>query len=727
MKLRKNQFLGIRQRIELKYVIATACFTLFAGVFIFLAGNFGINTTSKGAPGKDGAKSILSGTVILNEFTTLTSNASIGATTISVAASSLNANNRFSSGLSAGDLIMIIQMQGATITTSNNSTYGTISAYNNCGNYEFADVSLVPNSTSITLTTGLKNAYTHLGKVQIVRVPRYTTLSLSSGATISTDDWAGSTGGIIAMEVSGTSTINGTIDASSKGFLGGATDQISLTGITSYRSSFNWDGAEKGESIAGPSSSLANGRYGRGAPANGGGGGNPHNAGGGGGANGGNTASWTGMGNPQNTFSNWTTAWNIESASFATSTSSGGGRGGYGWSLSSQNPLTLAPGNSSWNGDNRPNVGGLGGRPLDYSSGRIFFGGGGGAGDSNNNNGTAGGDGGGIIFLLSGGNITGTGTINSNGASVPTMGTSGNGDAAGGGGGGGTVIIYNKNSSVNNLTINANGGQGGNHAISAGNFPEVEGPGGSGGGGYVALSSSNNVTINANGGTNGTTNSTVFTNFTPNGATKGGSGTSNGTAPSNPYSGTSTLPVVLTSFNAKANGKSVELTWTTASEKENNFFTIERSIDGINFSKIGQVKGNGTTTEIHNYNLTDINTLNGVSYYRLKQTDYNGKTETYNPVTVNTNQRNEGLQIKTISPNPFKNECNIYFTSDAPTKTRVAVYSNTGQVIKSEVIATTVGNNLYIFRAPENMSPGSYVLSISREGEMPITKKIIKN
>ena len=88
------------------------------------------------------------------------------------------------------------------------------------------------------------------------------------------------------------------------------------------------------------------------------------------------------------------------------------------------------------------------------------------------------------------------------------------------------------------------------------------------------------------------------------------------------------LPIVLLNFNAElVNKTNGFLTWMTASEINNNYFAVERSIDGKTWDKIGQVKGNGTTTDVHNYNYTDSNiNLLAVSvvYYRLKQVDYNG-------------------------------------------------------------------------------------------------------
>lgn len=724
-KINTKAKLKTSQRLNLKLVGAFISLAIIAGLATF----FAINLTSKhskGTPGLHGAKSITSGTVILNEFTTLTSNASAGHTTINVANSRLNSNSRFSGNLVAGELVLIIQMQGASIGTANDATYGNISNYNNCGKYEFAQVASRPNNTSLVLTTGLKNAYTSAGKVQVIRVPRYTTLSLSAGATISTSAWDGSIGGIIAVEVSGTSTINGTIDASAMGFRGGAVEQNTSTNITSYRSTSSSDGAEKGESIAGLASSLSNGQYGRGAPANGGGGGNAHNAGGGGGANAG-TGTWNGFGNPQNPNSNWTTAWNLEGASFSTNTSPGGGRGGYAWSNAVQNPLTMGPNNASWSGDSRANVGGFGGRVLDYSTGRVFMGGGGGAGDSNNSNGTPGGKGGGIVFINAGGNITGTGIIQSNGESVPTTGTAGNGDGCGGGGGGGTIIVYTKNATISNLTINAVGGQGGNHAIAAVNYPETEGPGGSGGGGYIALTSSSNITYNVVAGAAGSSNSTLYANFTANGATRGGAGISNGTAPTNPYSGTNTLPVELLNFNGKIIDTGIELNWATASEINNDYFELERSSNGKDFERLAEVDGGGTTHTLQRYTYIDKRPYNGVNYYRLKQVDTDGKFENFGPVSVNnTAKLGVALKIDQVFPNPIVSNAEMAITSSKSGELRLTIISMNGEIIEKENFEVSSGSNSLPIKAARTLASGAYIFRIDMAGEKPSSIKVIK-
>ncbi len=478
--------------------------------------------------GKDGNK-VVSANTVINEYTYLTSDAVADSSTINVNSNNLNSNNRFNGPLSAGDLIMIIQLQGATVKSSvKDNTWGEILNYNNAGLYEFAQVFGVQGSNGIILDCPLKNNYTATAHTQIVRVPRYMSLTVNDGV-LSGDSWNGTVGGILAIEVLNSTIVNNgaSMNMSGKGFRGGkAADKLNAYGVDDYYWATGEYGAEKGEGIAGYETDYdtnLGGRFCRGAPANGGGGGNVHDHGGGGGANAGTISLWTGKGNPDTSNTNWKLAWNLESPGFATSSSSGGGRGGYSFSNKDENALVLGPVNDAWGGDRRNNNGGLGGRPLDYSSGRIYMGGGGGAGEQSDGVGSSGANGGGIIFIQSYGPINGDGQIISNGADAGP--TTGDGiDGAGGGGGGGTIIVQSTGN-ITGITLAANGGKGGSQIVSA-YITQAEGPGGGGGGGYIAISNGS-VTRNTNGGANGTTDSRQMTEFPPNGATKGGSGINN--------------------------------------------------------------------------------------------------------------------------------------------------------------------------------------------------------
>lgn len=506
------------------------------------------STTIFSQKGKDGAGNIVAPGTVVNLYTSLTANAFTGNTTINVLSSA---------GYAVGDLVYIIQMQGASVNCFSNiwgnpnsaepysPAFGKIVSYNNAGNNEYAQISSIAGNV-ITIDCPLKNDYTSAGKVQVIRVRRYSSLTIGAAGSITCPAWNGTTGGVISLEVDGNTTINagGRIDASAFGFRGGVLSTSSLLGAGAWCHNNPAEGAQKGESIAGDVATYLanfNGQYCKGAVANGGGGANANNGGGGGGANAGDTSLYTGTGNPDITVAGYVTAWNLEAAGFAASSSSGGGRGGYTFSASNLNPLTNGPGVAGWNGDARRSQGGYGGRPLNYNTGRLFCGGGGGSGDQNDGYGGAGGRGGGIINIISYGTISGGGQIISNGQdgfntstpNPPINNVSGR-DGAGGAGGGGAIVI-NSVGSINTITVSAKGGNGGNQQMRSGytlgTTSMAYGPGAGGGGGYIGTTAAA-ITTSVNGGINGIVQylsgnftSQIVTSFPPNGATKGGAGT----------------------------------------------------------------------------------------------------------------------------------------------------------------------------------------------------------
>jgi len=505
-------------------ILSTLCVHPGTGSTVYAADPVEVAANhSMATPGKDGALTITAPNTIVNTYTALAANAASGNTSISV-------TNAAALGATPGDLLLIIQLQGATINTADTPTYGNVTSYNNSGNYEFVTIfSVAGNTLNLPPCGGaLQHNYTASGHVQVVRVPQYTTLTINAGASITAPAWNGTTGGVAAVHVQNTTTVNGAIDVTGLGFRGGVRENNTTPPVANkpgyiYNDSFS--GAEKGESIAGFQADYdaLGGRYGRGAPANGGGGGNAHNAGGGGGANGDSGLIWNGQGNPDNSVAGWTTAWNLDPTLNSGTTSSGGGRGGYTFSFSND-ALTVPPGNAAWTGDYRQERGGLGGHPLTSNPlNRLFFGGGGGAGDGNNNASAYGGSGGGLVFVISN-VVTGTGTVQANGANGPNTIPNHN-DAPGGGGGGGTVIV--SATTLSGIAINANGGKGGNQLITNN---EAEGLGGGGGGGLIATSGGA-VVISVNGGLNGTTTSAAVTEFVPNGATRGGVGNTSNVVP----------------------------------------------------------------------------------------------------------------------------------------------------------------------------------------------------
>ena len=475
--------------------------------------------------GKNGTLTLSSGTTTVNQYAKLAFDIVAGQNTIVV-----DSISNLSINLTCGDLIMVYQAQGANIDASNTANYGTITNYNSSGLFEFRHVTTVSQNT-ITLNGPLTNAYSVVSKIQIIKVPQYTNLNVSSLATITSNAWNGNSGGVIVIHAKNSITLDGKINNTGKGFragLGRLNWGYSYNGLF-YISGWDSDGGEKGEGIGGSQTDydVLGGRFCRGAAANGGGGGTNHNAGGGGGANAINAQVYNGAGVMNNTSMAFTMDIDYINNSNNYTNSSGGGRGGNSYAETPQNPLVTPPGNLSWGGDNWRNVGGRGGKPLtniNYLN-RIYFGGGGGAGDANNQSGGSGAKGGGIVILISP-QIIGNGYVIANGDSAGSS-FDDHSDALGGGGGGGSIII-NALSLDNNINLIANGGKGGSMIAASSPFPGasgyVIGPGGGGGGGYISLPNTSSALTNINGGLHGKNYHASMSNFPEDGATMGGTG-----------------------------------------------------------------------------------------------------------------------------------------------------------------------------------------------------------
>lgn len=454
---------------------------------------------------------------VVNTYFPGASSVNSGATVISLGAASGAATP-----IAPGDMLLVIQMQGATISSTNNDAYGdgTSGTYGNgysaigqTGLYEFvrAASAVGVGGGSVTIVGGsgggLINSYANAAATssagqrtfQVIRVPQYANAAVSGA--VNALPWNGATGGVLAIDVADRLTFaGGTLNASGSGFRGGgalAQAGSNNPSNTDYRSlATRAAHAAKGEGIAGTPTYVnnngsllntghegyPNGSNGRGAPGNAGGGGsdgnpaaNDQNTGGGGGGNGGQ-----------------------------------GGRGGHAWCSSYSTSC--------------PQTGGHPGATAPNGSTRLVLGGGGGAGTNNNNTGSpaglasSGAAGGGIVILRAG-EIAGSGAISANGASANS--TVGN-DGTGGGGAGGTVLVtVLRNSGGGSLSVQAQGGDGGSNT--GGGSPH--GPGGGGGGGYVASNGVAPLSASVWGGAAGTTASGGFAGGINYGALSGSNGT----------------------------------------------------------------------------------------------------------------------------------------------------------------------------------------------------------
>ncbi|MDR0803066.1 hypothetical protein, partial [Fluviicola sp.] len=181
--------------------------------FIFSVALLMFSCFSFGQPGKSGAVTISALNTVVNCYSSVTNNVSAGATSVTV-----NNSGGSNCNWECGDLVMIYQVQGASVNTSNSDSYGAITAYNSSGLYEFNYVTFA-NGNTVNLQNPLVNSYATSGRIQLIKVPSYTSLTVNAGASIVPVLWqdGGSfrKGGVVAIHCTGTVTVNGTIHATS--------------------------------------------------------------------------------------------------------------------------------------------------------------------------------------------------------------------------------------------------------------------------------------------------------------------------------------------------------------------------------------------------------------------------------------------------------------------------------------------------------------------------------
>ncbi len=144
------------------------------------------------------------------------------------------------------------------------------------------------------------------------------------------------------------------------------------------------------------------------------------------------------------------------------------------------------------------------------------------------------------------------------------------------------------------------------------------------------------------------------------------------------------LPIELLTFNAIPNGKKVDLKWSTASEKNNDYFTVEKSTDAQVFEFVAEIDGAGNSTDVIDYTTSDNQPYSGVSYYRLKQTDFNGEYSYSSIVAVNFSENESGVFVY---PNPadLQNGFNIEFSSICESCTLIVMDATGRKVYESKV------------------------------------------
>jgi len=178
-----------------------------------------------------------------------------------------------------------------------------------------------------------------------------------------------------------------------------------------------------------------------------------------------------------------------------------------------------------------------------------------------------------------------------------------------------------------------------------------------------------------------------------------------------PCSFATPLPIELVSFKGSCKENVVLFNWTTASESNNDYFTIERTQDTGKFVEIGTIEGANNSTESIDYSFTDNAPLNDISYYRLKQTDFDGNYSYSKLVNVDSDSKTSEINIY---PNPNSGNFNV---EGAKLNSNFIIFSPLGrEIYKSRINSINTEINL------DKVSNGVYFIEISSESETTTLK-----
>lgn len=653
--------------------------SLISGVLLYL---FFSQTAFSQGTGADGALVAGAGTTTINTVKSgISSTASSGQKVVNVTSAA---------GFAANNLVLIIQMLGTNVGVWETATISSISV------------------NAITMTTNLSNTYTKTGTTslaQVIKIPQYTNVTVASGRTLTASAWDGTTGGVLIFYANGTLSVSGTITMMGKGYRGGA----GAAGVT------------------GP---------------------NPAGAGGAGGAicsNGGDGAAVSATGA-------------IYSNKCGTCANGRGGRGGIrgtqtGASGSAgEGPAGGAGGSTSGavGGDNLSSCtstvcatmqmgsGGGGGKAGDVS---IAGGGGGGGGGASiagtpgspgsvsaaGGDGGDGGAGGGIIRIFC--NIfagAGTGVITANGADGGNATDGGTGGAGGAGGAGG--------SSAPNSGGAGGGGQGAHGSCGGG-------AGAFGAGGVNSISrgtktyTGTQTSTHGNHGTAGAGGPANIGNIggaIPCGGASAGTGTNGSTGcagavatdPAGGGDGNVVLPIELIDFDVVKNEQTVAVSWVTASEKNNDYFTIQKSQNMTDWASGMYIQGAGNSTSIKQYSYTDYDPYPGVSFYRLKQVDYDGKFSFSPVISIDFTQTDES--IFQVYPTRSLGNFNVSFEGRKDEPLLIVVRNFLGQEFYSKGFILDSNHLIQPIDLSGILAPGIYLVVASSDDRV-FSKRIVVN
>lgn len=183
------------------------------------------------------------------------------------------------------------------------------------------------------------------------------------------------------------------------------------------------------------------------------------------------------------------------------------------------------------------------------------------------------------------------------------------------------------------------------------------------------------------------------------------------------------LPVELLYFKAEQFNNLVFLSWETITEINNDYFIIERSIDGINWTEISIIQGAGNSAASISYSTIDYEGCSGNCYYRLTQVDFNNKREIYKAVIVSA-ETEGGFSIN-VNPNPLRNTGKVNYELPHDGVYYFKVYTSSGKIVHEAKIAGVKGRDVFTFNS-SRLSSGSYFFLLQNLEGISVQQQVIK-
>ena len=187
-----------------------------------------------------------------------------------------------------------------------------------------------------------------------------------------------------------------------------------------------------------------------------------------------------------------------------------------------------------------------------------------------------------------------------------------------------------------------------------------------------------------------------------------------------------TLPISLISFTGKRTGKKVDLKWSTATEVNNEYFTIERSPDAKTFIEVAKIPGAGNSSATQNYSWTDEVYNKNECYYRISQTDYDGRKEVFNTVFIPEDDAFSNKGVLVARPNVFNDSFSFEVQSDLEQEGTLMISDMAGKLVDKVNFSLEKGNNLLFYNNTKHLPSGIYI-AIFSDGQKNIqSSKIFK-